>query len=65
MADKPINLRLRRKQKARDDKRRQGDAAAAQSGISGSQRSEAEKITRMDGRRLDGKRLDRDPADDA
>ncbi|MEL7470120.1 MAG: DUF4169 family protein [Pseudomonadota bacterium] len=57
MTDKPINLRLRRKQKAREDKRRAGDSAAAQSGLSNAQRSEADAITRLSDRQLEGKRL--------
>lgn len=64
MAEKPINLRLRRKQKAREDKRRAGDTAAAQSGLSNAQRSEADAITRLSDRQLDGKRLDDAGQDD-
>ena len=56
MANKPINLRLRRKQRARDEKRTRGDAAAAQSGIAKSERSIASKIIDLTQRRLDGHR---------
>lgn len=64
MADKPINLRLRRKQRARDEKRARGDAAAAQSGIAKTDRSAATKITDLASRRLDGHRISADTHDD-
>ena len=64
MADKPINLRLRRKQKARDDKHKRADAATAASGISRLDRETAAKLTRLDTRRLDGHRLENPESDD-
>lgn len=56
MADKPINLRLRRKQRARDEKRARRNAAAAERGIGKSERSAASKIADLAQRRLDGHR---------
>lgn len=65
MADKPINLRLRRKQRARDEKRARGDAATAQSGIARSERHSAAKISDLATRRLEGHRRETgSPEDD-
>jgi len=63
MADKPINLRLRRKQRARDEKRARGDATAAQTGIARSERITATKITDLAARRLDGHKISEDTRD--
>ena len=66
MADKPINLRLRRKQRARDEKRARGDAAAAASGISKADRELAATVTDLQTRRIDAHKLEaRKPDDDS
>ncbi len=65
MADKPINLRLRRKQKARDDKRKRADTATAATGISRQDRETSAKLTQLDTKRLDGHRLEQPKDDDA
>lgn len=57
MAEKPINLRLRRKQKARDEKRKRSDQATSAAGVTRSQRDAAQKQTRLDQHRIDSHRL--------
>ena len=64
MADKPINLRLRRKQRARDEKRARGDAYAAVSGVSKSDRGLAKAVTDLNARRIDAHKLERQTSDD-
>jgi hypothetical protein len=51
---KIVNLRTLRKQKARDDKRRSGDAKAAQHGLTRAQKSLARARAEKAGRDLDG-----------
>ncbi|MBT9383688.1 DUF4169 family protein [Pseudooceanicola sp. CBS1P-1] len=55
------NLNQFRKQKARAEKRAQGDANAAKFGRSKAERQKAEAEERQAERRLDGHRLERDP----
>lgn len=64
MADKPINLRLRRKQKARDDNRKRADTTTTASGISRQDRETNAKLTQLDTKRLDGHRLEQSKEDD-
>lgn len=52
------NLRQFRKQKARDDKRRQGDANAARFGVSRGDRVAASAAVERDGRFLDQHRIE-------
>lgn len=58
MAEKPINLRLRRKQKAREEKRARGHAAANTPGVTRLDRELSAKITSLDAAKLDGNRLE-------
>ena len=60
---KAINLRQYRKAKARDDKRRQGDANAAVSGLSKAQKIQAERENSRFVRDIDGKALQRPSRD--
>jgi len=55
-----INLRQRRKQKQRDDKRAAADENAVQSGRTKSERNVSAKVARIAEKRLDGHRIDRD-----
>ena len=64
MADKPINLRLRRKQRARDEKRARGDASAAVSRVSKFDRNLAKAVTDLNARRIDTHKLERQTSDD-
>ena len=64
MTNKPINLRLRRKQKARDDKRKRSDAATAITGITRQDREVSAKLARIDGKRLDAHKLDQTDEND-
>ena len=64
MTDKPINLRLRRKQRARNEKRARGDAAAATSGISKADRDLAASVTDLQARRVDAHKLEAHSPDD-
>lgn len=57
MAEKPINLRLRRKQKARDEKRVHSDRKTNIGGISKHDRAVGAKLTDLDAARLDGHQL--------
>ena len=51
---KPVNLNRFKKQKARDDKRRAGDANAARHGLSKTQKDLAKARREKAGRDLDG-----------
>ena len=59
MADKPINLRLRRKQKAREDKRKQSKHTTAANGVRKADRQQAAKVSELHARSLEAHRLDR------
>ena len=64
MTDKPINLRLRRKQKARDDKRKRSDTATVVTGITRQDREVSATLTRIDSKRLDAHKLDQPEEND-
>lgn len=58
MAEKPINLRLRRKQKAREEKRALGHAGANTPSVTRSDRELSAKITSLEVAKLDGQKLE-------
>ena len=62
MSTKPINLRTRRKQLARDRKRALSDTNAARSSISARDRQQAERLVSLEVRRLDAHRLTQEAA---
>lgn len=53
-----INLRTRRKQKARDDKRAKGNASAARAGASKAERTATDFETARAARHLDDRKID-------
>ncbi|MEL6476262.1 MAG: DUF4169 family protein [Pseudomonadota bacterium] len=55
----PINLRRARKQRARDEKRKQGDVNATAHGRSKAEREGSAKLTNLAARRLDGIKRER------
>ena len=64
MTNKPINLRLRRKQRARDEKRKQSDISTSTRGVTRTDRQLGASLSDLDAKRLDGRRLDTSERDD-
>ncbi len=62
MAGRIVNLRTRRKQKARDDRRKESGGTAP--GVSRVERARAEAENRLLHDRLEGHRRDDPPSDD-
>jgi hypothetical protein len=60
MTARIINLRTRRKHKARDAKRKAGDANALKSGQPKSEKSRLETLARLERQRLDGHKREDD-----
>ena len=58
MAEKPINLRLRRKQKAREEKRARGNAGTNTPGVTRLDRELSAKITSLEAAKLDQQKLE-------
>ena len=59
-----INLRTRRKQKARSEKTAQADANALKFGRTKAERAKAEVLKDQETRHLDGHKLDKEARDD-
>lgn len=60
MASEPINLRTRRKQKAREEKRKRTDAATQVAGVTNYERSRNAKVRELGAARLDGRKLEQE-----
>ena len=58
-----VNLRQKRKQKARDEKRAEADANAREHGRSRAERALTGAVIRLDRARHDGQKLDPGPDD--
>ena len=63
MTGKIINLRTRRKRKAREDARTEADARSLKHGLSRAERELAEARNALEARRLDGTRRTTDDDD--
>lgn len=63
MVEKPINLRIRRKQKAREDKRKRSDQATSARGVTQVERLKSLKQNELNERQHDGHHLKPDGED--